>query len=325
MPLPVIPAIIALSLMSAAGLGRGVSGARKMAKAKQAANRTRQRHQEMVAAVKSHRTKVTNAADRYARQIIKIKDTTFKKAADILDQIGGRHKETVYKALAEVEISKTEIKNYQQNIIYIQSLLEGGITAYAAGAAAGPTATTSAILFGATSSSGTVISSLSGIAARNALLAWFGGGSVAAGGGGIAAGTAILGGITIAPAIFVTGFVLDKKGEKALTKSNAYVARINQSIESLKVVISFIGKMKYQIQERQNILNQLNIRAESIIAKMDLKNFDKDNDKHIKYLQGLLQLVTAMSEIIQASVLTPDGNSIDESGIQIVSKYKKLI
>jgi hypothetical protein len=325
MPLPVIPAIIALSLMSAAGLGKGVGGARKMAKAKQAANRARQSHQKMVAAVQKHKNAVTNVADRYAQQIIMIKDTTFKRTVEILDKIGGGHKEKVYKTRAEIGVSRTEIKDYKQNIIYVQPLLEGGFTAYAAGAAAGPAATTSAILFGATSSSGTVISGLSGIAARNAVLAWFGRGSIAAGGGGVAVGTVMLGGITIAPAIFVTGFMLNKKGEKALTKAKMYVAGVNKSIENLKVVISFLGKMKIQIQERQSVLDQLNKRAEDIITNIDLENFDKNNDTHIKYLQGLLQFVKAISEIIQAPVLTPDGNSIDESGVKIVGKYKNLI
>ena len=91
MPLPVIPAIIALSLMSAAGLGKGVSGARKMAKAKQAANRAGQSHQKIVAAVEKHRNAVTNVADSYAQQIIKIKNNTFKKTVKILDRIGGGH------------------------------------------------------------------------------------------------------------------------------------------------------------------------------------------------------------------------------------------
>ena len=46
---------------------------------------------------------------------------------------------------------------------------------------------------------------MSGVAATNATLAWFGGGAVAAGGGGIAAGTMVLGGIVAIPALIVAG------------------------------------------------------------------------------------------------------------------------
>lgn len=51
-------------------------------------------------------------------------------------------------------------------------------------------------------STGTAISSLSGIAATNATLAWFGGGSLATGGAGMAGGFWVLGGIVAAPIVF---------------------------------------------------------------------------------------------------------------------------
>ncbi|WP_351078154.1 hypothetical protein [Shewanella sp. CAL98-MNA-CIBAN-0140] len=53
-------------------------------------------------------------------------------------------------------------------------------------------------------STGTAISSLSGVAATNATLAWFGGGSLATGGAGMAGGFWVLGGIVAAPMIYFT-------------------------------------------------------------------------------------------------------------------------
>lgn len=52
-------------------------------------------------------------------------------------------------------------------------------------------AMTVATTFG-TASTGTAISSLTGVAATNAATAWIGGGAIAAGGGGMAAGTVVL-------------------------------------------------------------------------------------------------------------------------------------
>lgn len=51
-------------------------------------------------------------------------------------------------------------------------------------------------------STGTAISSLSGVAATNATLAWFGGGSLATGGAGMAGGFWVLGGIVAAPIVY---------------------------------------------------------------------------------------------------------------------------
>lgn len=61
-------------------------------------------------------------------------------------------------------------------------------------------------------STGTAIATLSGAAATNATLAWFGGGALAAGGAGMSGGMMVLGGIVAAPMIF---FATKKAYEKA--------------------------------------------------------------------------------------------------------------
>ncbi|MDM8564325.1 hypothetical protein QUF74_01580 [Candidatus Halobeggiatoa sp. HSG11] len=64
--------------------------------------------------------------------------------------------------------------------------------AYLGATALLPAATSVAGMIGATASTGTAISGLSGAALTNATLAWLGGGTLASGGGGMAAGTALL-------------------------------------------------------------------------------------------------------------------------------------
>ena len=58
----------------------------------------------------------------------------------------------------------------------------------------------------AAASTGTAIATLSGAAATNATLAFFGGGSLAAGGLGMAGGTAVLGGLVAGPALCVIDY-----------------------------------------------------------------------------------------------------------------------
>jgi hypothetical protein len=325
MPLPVIPVVILLSSLAAAGSAKGVGGAHKMARAKRMAETARLGHDRMVCRLERKRTSVVNAAEEYARYLLHIKDTTFRRTIEVLEAIGGGHEEKIYETLEDIGISRLEINEYRQNMVYVQSVLEGGFTALAAGSAAGPAATTGAVFFGATSSTGTAIGSLSGVAAKNAILAWFGGGAVASGGGGIAVGTAVLGGIAVAPAVAVAGFVLSRHGEKALTAARKYVAEVNIATEELRTVISFLGGVLSQIAERSGLLDRLNRRAENFLSNINAADFDRENDEHMRHLQGLLQIVAALSEIIQAPIITPDGDSIDESGVKIVARYKKLI
>ncbi|WP_394838639.1 hypothetical protein LVJ94_17230 [Pendulispora rubella] len=70
-------------------------------------------------------------------------------------------------------------------------------------------------------STGTAISSLSGAAAMNATLAWFGGGSLAAGGLGMTAGMAVVGGIVAVPAAAVVATTMHVKRARRLPTSRS--------------------------------------------------------------------------------------------------------
>ncbi len=69
-------------------------------------------------------------------------------------------------------------------------------------------------------STGTAISTLSGVAATNATLAWFGGGALAAGGAGMAGGTAVLGGIALLPVVGFMAWHSRAKAEKIASETN---------------------------------------------------------------------------------------------------------
>lgn len=83
-------------------------------------------------------------------------------------------------------------------------------------------------------STGTAISTLSGVAATNATLAWFGGGALAAGGAGMAGGTAVLGGIALFPVIGFMSWHSRAKAAKVAQETNRLrfqLADLQQAIE----------------------------------------------------------------------------------------------
>lgn len=83
-------------------------------------------------------------------------------------------------------------------------------------------------------STGTAIGTLSGAAATNAILAWFGGGSLAAGGGGIAAGTAVLGGLVAIPVIAITGIFQHLTANKKIKRLKEEEIKIIELIDQIK-------------------------------------------------------------------------------------------
>ncbi|MOA59596.1 hypothetical protein D3C78_1842590 [compost metagenome] len=63
-------------------------------------------------------------------------------------------------------------------------------------------------------STGAAIAGLSGVAATNATLAWFGGGALAAGGAGMAGGAVVLGGLFAIPLVYFAAKGSHKKAKE---------------------------------------------------------------------------------------------------------------
>lgn len=132
-----------------------------------------------------------------------------------------------------------------------------------------------------TASTGTAIAGLSGAAATNATLAWFGGGAIAAGGGGMALGTMVVGGIIAVPALAITGVFNH-------INANKKIKEVEEEIVSL---------LKYIDQVESNILklDLLILRSEEICISLDkaLEVFEIEYPKVLKkiYPYGLFSKV----------------------------------
>lgn len=83
-------------------------------------------------------------------------------------------------------------------------------------------------------STGTAISTLSGAAASNAILAWLGGGSIATGGGGMAVGSVVFGGFVAIPFIAVTGLFQHLAANKKIKQLKEKEVNILEFIDNIK-------------------------------------------------------------------------------------------
>ncbi|EGR2698029.1 hypothetical protein DUG79_12095 [Vibrio parahaemolyticus] len=157
-------------------------------------------------------------------------------------------------------------------------------------------------------STGTAISSLSGVAATNATLAWFGGGSLATGGAGMAGGFWVLGGIVAAPIVFFSTKSTYKKVDTVKEKRNELteesdkvmkltVQASTQLIEARKqqaqiaaLIAEYVPKIKGELRlykfhrsfwkdifgctmnsEQQKHYNNLNKLASELLDKLGIK------------------------------------------------------
>lgn len=168
----------------------------------------------------------------------------------------------------------------------------------------------------ATASTGTAISSLGGVAATNATLAWLGGGSLAAGGYGMAGGMMVLGGIVAGPALAIFGHVLGNKGEEALNnaRSNREQARtIHDQAELMTGKLRAIEQVTSLANATFSKISSQLRRTVSELKKVienngvDYRTFSDESKEVVFRSVKFAQLLKAM---IDTAILDQDGNLV---------------
>lgn len=123
-----------------------------------------------------------------------------------------------------------------------------------------------------TASTGTAIGGLSGAAATNATLAWFGGGALSAGGGGVALGTTVLGGIVAAPLFFVAADFANTHYTKKLKQSALEEKRISKELSEFTASSVLAIAISSRIENKVDLLSFISERADYICHTLSRGN-----------------------------------------------------
>ena len=248
---------------------------------------------------------LNNGIDEFLTHFSKIKNVDFTESEGIME-------------LNNLHIDQKEFDELSEMTKFSFSLVQGGVTGAAGGALAAFGAYSAATTF-ATASTGTVIASLSGAAASNATLAFFGGGSLAAGGLGMAGGTAILGGIVAGPALLVMGIITSAKAGKTLQEAYTNDAKANEICEELKtaaeqcIAIRRRGYMFYTLLAKLDAyLYPLNQEMKRIIENegTDYSQFSPESKKTIA---AVVSTVGSIKSVLDTTILTESGDLTEES------------
>ncbi|MGF6989787.1 hypothetical protein M2150_001030 [Lachnospiraceae bacterium PM6-15] len=188
--------------------------------------------------------------------------------------------------------------------------MAGAITAFGAYGAAGAFAT---------ASTGTAIASLSGAAATNATLCFFGGGSLAVGGLGMAGGTAVLGGLVAGPALAVLGVVVGSKASANKDKAYANLSKAKEFKEEMDAAASLCVGIRKRCVMFNRFLFSLNSIFEPLIYEMkqiivnkgtDFSSF-KSEEKEV--VAEAMAMAGAIKSILDTPILDDEGNLTTES------------
>ena len=175
----------------------------------------------------------------------------------------------------------------------------------------------------ATASTGTAISTLGGVAATNATLAWLGGGSLAAGGYGMAGGMMVLGGIVAGPALAIFGHIVGNKGEEALNK-----ARTN--LEQARTIRDQADQMTDKLHAVEQVTALANATFSNVSAHLrrSISELKDTIAKHGEDYQGFTSAsrevvfrTVKFAQLIKAMIDTP---ILDEDGNLVLATEKRV-
>lgn len=177
----------------------------------------------------------------------------------------------------------------------------------------------------ACASTGTAIASLSGAAATNATLAFFGGGSLAAGGWGMAGGVMVLGGLVAGPALLVMGLVAGKAADKNLDQAKINRLEAVQIAEQLDTASRQCEAIRRRTYMFYNLLARLDAYFLPSIYKMEdivkAEGYDYSGytTESKKAIASCVSIAVSIKSVLDTQLLTDDGLLTDESAGVVVN------
>ena len=239
--------------------------------------------------------------------------TTFEKIKniDFQSSIG-------LEELKNLRIDQNTFQELKELGSFALGVADGAAAGVAGGALTAVGAYGAAMTF-ASASTGTAISALSGAAATNATLAFFGGGSLASGGLGMAGGMYVLGGLVAGPALMVMGMITEAKSKEKLEKALSNKAQADEIVESLdaaSVQCSAIRRRTYMFYNLLAHLDSLFLpqvwKMQEIVENegVDYRAYTLESKKAIAAAASTACTIKA---VLDTPILTPEGELTEAS------------
>jgi hypothetical protein len=298
----------------------GLDAADKTAEARRVGEEASTRYQRAVDQFDTARERTTAYLATYGALRLDIFDDELRRLQSALDRIVGANLEPLAELdfelaaqVRELGLSEVDFAGVDAARALAASAGAGGATYLAAIGAVGA--------FGV-ASTGTPIAVLSGAAAANATVAWFGGGALAAGGLGAGAGAAILGGVVVGPALAVGGFVLNARASRRLEEAKAYAAKVavhTEELRTARLAAQLIGRRASAFTDiatdLRALLTPLVIWAEQTAT--NARTPDELSEMEIRRLHLTVELARTLKKLLDTPLVTDDGKASPASAAAI--------
>lgn len=322
MPLPLIIGGLA-AVAGTVGVGSGIHGGIKMKDANDTMKLAQKKADLAKEKFERSQKKTTELMDSVGKQELEIL-SSFENFSNLIEKIQGRPDFAKYSkdGVSIPEYDAEELKNVSVGA----GVLLGGLGGAAAGAAGGfaaSGATTAAVMALGTASTGTAISSLSGAAATNAVLAALGGGPIAAGGGGMALGAAVLGAAALGGALLVGGVIFNVTGNKLSEKADEAYEQAKKTENAVNGIVTYFYTLRDAASKFKNMLTKVEGEYRKRIDTLDyIINFSEKEqwseftDKEKQMTENLVLLVGMLYQMCKVSLVLKNE---EENGLNTVN------
>lgn len=289
MPLPFLLGIGA-AVTGIIGAGSGIHGAVKMKEANDTIKAANWNHERNLRHFEQQSNITNNDMDKLGTIELNVLKG-FEDFSDLIEKIQNRPKFKGYQKDG-IEIPEYDGEKLKEVSVGAGVVLGGlgGAAVGTAGGFAAAGATTAVVMTLGTASTGTAISSLSGVALTNATLAALGGGSLATGGGGVALGSTMLGAATLGVGLLVGGVIFSVTGSSLSDKADEAFAQMVEAEKKINKICAYMEDLSKMAEKYVKSIETVNdmykyhlTRLKYIIEtekKLDWNLFD-DSEKKI--------------------------------------------
>jgi hypothetical protein len=266
MPLPLIVPVV-IGIAGVFGAGAAAVGASDMSDAKKIASNADSIKRDSENQLENEKKKTNELLEQYGSKKIQAFENNIQSFLLLFNQI----KNVQFDSTDLEHRSIDDIKLMVEELTHSCNTLAGIATGLASGATGGALAAFGAYsgtMLLASAGTGTAISSLSGVAATNATLAWLGGGTLASGGLGVAGGTMVLGALVAGPALLIFGSVFMAKASKALDDANSNMEKAKTYQMEVEGVCQKLRMIQKATCLASDILSKLRTRTRKANTRM---------------------------------------------------------
>lgn len=331
MVFPFIPLIVAGVVAASTGLAgkKGYDSYQNMQETKELAQSLESKYKRAFKKFEIGRDYTNNRFEKYGLLKLNILDDSMKEFVATFKQI--KNMDFKGEAVTDQFLSDKEIERFvldvEKQVINAGQVMKAGIASLAGGGLAAMGALGATTSFAA-ASTGTAIASLSGIAAKNATLAFLGGGALGAGGLGMSVGTLVLGGIAIAPTLAISSLIFASSTEKKLEDMYVQRAVVYTEVEKLKSAtnvmtqISSTTEAMHDLADSTNKMFLVTINKMKKIINKNGKDFGKYSQEEKEIIYNNYKVAIIMRDILNTTILNDKGELMPN--IQSIIKAEQL-